>query len=68
MNLNRNLLGNKTGILLGAILKKDEYIRGISLQKNKIGKKGILSLLDAANENNNLLSIDLRHNSTFEKN
>lgn len=31
MNLNRNLLGNKTGILLGAILKKDEYIRGISL-------------------------------------
>lgn len=36
LNLNRNMLGNQTAFAIAHILRNDEYMRAISLRKNKI--------------------------------
>jgi hypothetical protein len=36
INLDRNLLGNETALALAHILRNDEYIKAISLKKNRI--------------------------------
>jgi hypothetical protein len=45
INLSRNILGNKTANAIASALRNDEYIRGVSLRKNKIGEIGINELI-----------------------
>jgi Ran GTPase-activating protein (RanGAP) involved in mRNA processing and transport len=41
LNLNKNLLGTKSALAIAQVLKNDEYLRAISMKKNKIGEEGI---------------------------
>ena len=67
LNLNKNSLGNQAATLLASALKNEQYMRAISLCKNKIGPSGINELIAVTKLNKNLLKIDLRENSGFEK-
>jgi hypothetical protein len=67
LNLGRNILGKKTAILIAHILKSDEYMRAISLRKNRIGEEGVRELFAACKANNKLLMMDLIGNPGFEK-
>ena len=68
MHLARNSIGNKGAIMLASSLKQDAYLRGVNLKQNKIGESGMKELLNACHCNNNLLLLDVTHNSSvYEK-
>ena len=47
INLNRNILGTQAALTLSNALKSDEYLRALSLKKNKIGYEGLVGLIQA---------------------
>lgn len=55
LNLSRNLLGRKTASSLAHVLKNDEYMRAITLRKNRINEDGMKELLMACQVNSNLV-------------
>eukprot|EP00347_Sterkiella_histriomuscorum_P019064 403343098 len=67
INLARNQLGKKTATCLANVLRNDEYIRAISLKKNKLCENSINELINVTIQNKNLLQVDLTQNSNFEK-
>ena len=49
-------------------MKNDEYLRAISLKKNKIGDEGIKEMLSVCSANRKLLQVDLSANGgSFER-
>jgi hypothetical protein len=45
--------------MLANVLKNDEYLRAISLRKNRIGEEGVKELLNASKMNHKLVQVDV---------